>query len=74
MSFEIRAARESELDALATVWYEAWQDGHAAVVPAELKRRRTRERFRERLQAALAEVRVAGPVGAPVGFSMLKDD
>jgi len=74
MSFEIRAARESELDALATVWYEAWQDGHAAVVPAELTRRRTRERFRERLQAALAEVRVAGPVGAPVGFSMLKDD
>jgi uncharacterized protein (DUF924 family)/GNAT superfamily N-acetyltransferase len=74
MSFEIRAARESELDALATVWYEAWQDGHAAVVPAELTRRRTRERFRDRLQAALADVRVAGPIGAPVGFSMLKDD
>src|SRR5262245_23704772 len=74
MSFEIRNAQASELDALATVWYEAWQDGHAAVVPAELKRRRTRERFRERLEAALAEVRVAGPVGAPVGFSMLKGD
>jgi ribosomal protein S18 acetylase RimI-like enzyme len=72
MSFPIRDARESELDALATVWYDAWQDGHAAVVPAELTRRRTWDRFRERLEAALAEVRVAGPVGAPVGFSMLK--
>jgi GNAT superfamily N-acetyltransferase len=68
----VRDAHESELDELATVWYEAWRDGHEAVVPAELTRRRTRERFRDRLQTALAEVRVAGPLGAPVGFSMLK--
>ena len=68
----VRDAHESELDELATVWYEAWRDGHEALVPAELTRRRTRERFRDRLQAALAEVRVAGPLGAPVGFSMLK--
>ena len=73
MSSPIRDAQESELDALASVWYDAWQDGHAAVVPAELAQRRTWGRFRERLQNALEEVRVAGPVGAPVGFSMLKD-
>ena len=72
MPFEIRDAQESELDALATVWHEAWRDGHEALVPAELTKRRTRERFRERLQAAIADVRVAGPPGAPVGFSMLK--
>jgi GNAT superfamily N-acetyltransferase len=72
MPFIVRDAHESELDELATVWYEAWRDGHEAVVPAELTRRRTRERFRDRLQAALAEVRVAGPIGAPAGFSMLK--
>ena len=72
MPFEIRDAQESELDELATVWYEAWRDGHEALVPAELTKRRTRERFRERLQAAIADVRVAGPPGAPVGFSMLK--
>jgi ribosomal protein S18 acetylase RimI-like enzyme len=74
MSVPIRDARASELDELAAVWHEAWRAGHEAVVPAELTRRRTRERFRERLHAALAEVRVAGPTGAPVGFSMLKDD
>ena len=72
MTFEIRDAQESELDALATVWHEAWRDGHEALVPAELTKRRTRERFRERLQAAIADVRVAGPPAAPVGFSMLK--
>ena len=72
VSFIARDAQESELDELAIVWYEAWRDGHEAVVPAELTRRRTRERFRDRLRAALADVRVVGPMGAPVGFSILK--
>jgi len=71
---EVRDAEESEIDELATVWYQAWRDGHESVVPAELARRRTRQRFRDRLKAALAEVRVVGPVGAPIGFSMLKGD
>lgn len=74
MPFIVRDAQESEVEELATVWYQAWRDGHGAVVPAELTRRRTRERFRGRLQAALAEVRVVGSIGAPVGFSMLKGD
>jgi len=74
MSFAIRDVQESELDELATVWFDAWRDGHEALVPPELTKRRTRERFRERLQAALADIRVAGPLGAPVGFSMLKGD
>jgi GNAT superfamily N-acetyltransferase len=71
---EVRDAEESEVDELATVWYQAWRDGHESVVPPELTRRRTRERFRDRLKAALAKVRVVGPVGAPIGFSMLKGD
>jgi len=70
----VRNPEESELDELATVWFQAWRDAHESVVPAELTRRRTRERFRDRLKAALAEVRVVGPVGAPSGFSMLKGD
>ena len=74
MSLRVRDAEESEIDELATVWYLAWRDGHASVVPAELTRRRTRERFRDRLAAGLAQVRVVGPFGAPVGFSMLKGD
>jgi hypothetical protein len=49
MPVTVRDAHESELDERASVWYQAWRDGHEAVVPAELTHRRTRERFRDRL-------------------------
>jgi GNAT superfamily N-acetyltransferase len=70
----VRAAEEAEIGRLARIWYDGWQDAHAAIMPAELKRLRTLESFRERLQAGLADVRAAGPVGAPVGFCILKHD
>ena len=44
------------------------------IMPAELTRLRTRESFKERLEARLADVRVVGPAGAPLGFCMLKGD
>ena len=71
---DVRAANESELDALAQLWFDAWQDGHAAVVPAELAWRRTLAEFRKRLVALLPLVRAIGPAGAPLGFSIVKDD
>jgi ribosomal protein S18 acetylase RimI-like enzyme len=71
---DVRVAQEIEVDHLARVWYDGWQDAHAQILPAELKRLRTLESFRHRLQAALPNVRVVGPFGAPVGFSILKDD
>jgi ribosomal protein S18 acetylase RimI-like enzyme len=70
----VRAAAESEIDILAGIWYDGWQDAHARIVPAELARARTRESFKERLAAGLRDVTVAGPPGAPVGFCMLKGD
>jgi GNAT superfamily N-acetyltransferase len=71
---EVRATEESEVDALAKLWYEAWQDAHARIVPEELTRARTLESFRQRLWADLPNVRVVGPVGAPVGFCTIKGD
>jgi ribosomal protein S18 acetylase RimI-like enzyme len=71
---DIRDAKEFEVDALAKIWYDGWNDAHAQIVPAELKRIRTLESFTERMRAALPAVRVAGPTGSPVGFHMLKDD
>jgi GNAT superfamily N-acetyltransferase len=59
---------------LARIWYDAWQDAHAEILPAELKRLRTLASFRDRLAAALAATRVVGPPGAPVGFCIIKDD
>jgi GNAT superfamily N-acetyltransferase len=70
----VRAAQAAEIDQLARLWYDGWQDAHAEILPAELKRRRTLDSFRGRLEAALAETRVAGPQGAPVGFSIVKHD
>jgi GNAT superfamily N-acetyltransferase len=69
-----RPADPSETGALARLWYDGWQDAHAAILPAALARARTRESFAERMATALAEVRVIGPQGAPLGFAMLKGD
>lgn len=74
MEMQVRAAEEHELDSLAKVWYDSWNDGHAQLVPAELRRLRTLERFRERLKADLPHMRVVGPPGAPVGLCMIKED
>ena len=71
---DVRAAEEHEIEQLARIWYEGWNDAHAHLVPAELVRHRTPERFRDRLLAAFADVRVVGASGAPVGFVIVKDD
>ena len=71
---DVRDAEEQEVDALAKIWYDGWQDAHAEILPAELKRIRTLQSFAERMRAALDTVRVAGPSGSPAGFHMLKDD
>jgi ribosomal protein S18 acetylase RimI-like enzyme len=70
----VRPADETELDQLARVWFQSWQDAHAAIVPAELTRARTLESFAQRLGGLLFDTRVVGPVGSPVGFCIVKDD
>lgn len=70
----VRNAAVDEAGALAQLWFDGWQDAHAAILPIELARLRTRESFEERLLHGLADVRVIGPLGAPLGFCMLKED
>jgi len=71
---EVRDAEPAEIDQVAKVWYDAWNDAHAHLVPAELVRLRTLESFRERVEAALPNLRVVGPPGEPLGLYMNKDD
>jgi GNAT superfamily N-acetyltransferase len=73
-AMDVRAAEEAEIDHLAKVWFDGWQDGHAQIVPAELTRLRTLENFRHRLHEALPNIRVVGPPGSPVGFCIVKGD
>jgi len=70
----VRTAVPADVDALTDLWHAGWQDAHAAILPPELARWRTRHNFRERLACALAQVRVVGPIGAPSGFCMIHDD
>jgi GNAT superfamily N-acetyltransferase len=69
---KVRAAEAHEIDQLAQVWFDGWRDAHEAIVPAELTRLRTLESFKQRLTAALPDIRVVGPEGAPVGFSIVR--
>lgn len=71
---DVRLAAETELDALALLWQDAWRDAHLGIVPDDLVRVRTLASFRRRLHDALAEVRVVGAPGAPLGFSLVKGD
>jgi GNAT superfamily N-acetyltransferase len=64
----------ADLDPLADLWHEGWRDAHLGIQPAELAELRTLESFRGRLEAAWADIRVVGPRGRPLGFTMLKDD
>ena len=71
---DVRAAQAGEVEHLAKVWYDGWQDAHAQILPAALKRVRTLESFRDRLRAALPNTRVVGPFGSPVGFCIVRGD
>ena len=71
---DVRPAEETDIDALARVWFDAWRDAHEAIAPPELTRRRTLERFRQRIQDGLGAIRVVGPLGGPLGFCMVKHD
>jgi len=71
---EIRNAESHEVGRLAKLWYDGWQDAHAAILPAELARLRTLENFAERMEQHLSQVRTAGVIGDPLGFCICKDD
>lgn len=71
---EVRPAEQAEIDQLARLWHDGWQDAHAGILPAELARLRTLENFAERLAKALGDTFAIGPVGAPLGLHMLKGD
>lgn len=71
---DIRKPEHDEIAAVAKVWYDAWQDGHAAVLPQAFAEDRTEASFRSRLGAMLPNTRVIGAHGQPLGFCTIKED
>jgi RimJ/RimL family protein N-acetyltransferase len=69
---QVRDADPSEIDRLAKIWFDGWQDAHAKLLPEELARQRTLSSFRERIAAALSRTRVIGPADAPIGFWIMR--
>ena len=68
-----RNAEPDDLDALATLWFDGWQDAHAELAPPEVIADRTWDRFRTRLADQLDAVRTIGPIGAALGYAPSQD-
>jgi ribosomal protein S18 acetylase RimI-like enzyme len=71
---QVRSAVTAEIDHLARLWHDVWHETHAPLLPPELTHLRNLESFRERLQTALPNIRVAGPLGAPIGFCVVRGE
>jgi GNAT superfamily N-acetyltransferase len=69
-----RASTTADIEPLARLWHEGWQDAHAKIVPDALARQRTYPRFRERMERHLPGVRVVDDELGPAGFSLCKAD
>lgn len=70
----VRPAMPAEIGALARLWYDGWQDAHAAILPEALARARTRKSFEQVLGAAIGDTYVVGLAGTPLGFYVLRGD
>lgn len=70
----VRVAHARDLAPLARLWWQGWRDAHLSLAPKALVARRTLDSFIDRMALALPHIRTLGPVGAPLGFHLIKDD
>ncbi|MAQ84365.1 MAG: GNAT family N-acetyltransferase [Maritimibacter sp.] len=70
----LRWAEVEEVEPLAQMWRAAWRDGHLGHVPEALVTQRTPELFVQRARDNLARMKVAGPVGRPLGLCIVDED
>jgi ribosomal protein S18 acetylase RimI-like enzyme len=70
----LRPASADDADAIATVWYRAWIDGHRGHVPEALLPYRRLADFRERVPGRLPATTVATLDSRVVGFVTVRED
>ena len=73
-SYALRPAAGKEVPALATLWHDAWRDGHLGHVPIALEAHRTLDGFRRRMADRVDLTTVAEGDGGPIGFVTVRDD
>jgi GNAT superfamily N-acetyltransferase len=69
-----RPALPADIAPLTQLWHQSWHDAHATITPAALVAQRTLDTFAKRLVDAGGGLRVAGPVGAPLGLCCITGD
>ncbi|WP_433009162.1 N-acetyltransferase family protein [Kribbella sp. CA-294648] len=74
MTVTLRAATAGDADAIASIWYSGWPDGHLGNVPDELVAIRTEESFWERVPDKIADTTVAVVGEQIAGFVMVVAD
>ncbi|SON56285.1 putative acetyltransferase [Hartmannibacter diazotrophicus] len=68
----VRRARPDDHSVLATLWHDAWHDGHAALLDRDVVAARTRDSFLHRLQyTPFDDVLVAECHGELLGFAAM---
>lgn len=71
---DVRPALRSEIDAIARLWHDSWQEAHSEILPNGQARFWTPESFDRILRSNLGNVYVIGPVGSPLGLYIIKGD
>ena len=69
-----RPAGPEDMEMLGTLWHAGWHDAHARIVAPDLVAMRRLEVFSRRLTEVGDRMRIAGPVGQPLGLCIIEDD
>jgi GNAT superfamily N-acetyltransferase len=73
-SFSLRPANVEDAEAVATIWYDGWYDGHLGHVPEALVPLRTPQSFRSRAAQRVGDTVVATAGHDVAGFVMVVGD
>ncbi|HBE83816.1 MAG TPA: GNAT family N-acetyltransferase [Pyrinomonadaceae bacterium] len=71
---DVRPALRSEIDAIARLWHDSWQEAHSEILPEGHAQFWTLATFEKVLCSDITKVHVVGPIGKPLGLSIVKDD
>jgi putative acetyltransferase len=74
MSQPLRPATDADVAAIASLWHDAWHDGHDAHVPAGLVADRPPQYFAGRVPDLIARTTVADDASGIGGFVTVTDD
>jgi ribosomal protein S18 acetylase RimI-like enzyme len=74
MTVTLRPAEAADVDAVASIWYSGWGDGHLGNVPDELVVIRTKESFWARVPDRIGDTTVAVVGDEVAGFVMVVAD